>query len=162
MRGVTVNVPILRQKSEELAQQMGYDDFSATEGWSHCWKFQYGLDWLGKAQGESKETDGKAKNAWTDNNVAELIEKYGPDNIYNADETGFYFRALTDSTYVEKSKKRFERGVEVAKDRLTALVCNNMASSKSLLLVIGKSKQPWCFKMSRHFQWNTDPLEMPG
>ena len=36
--GVMVKGPILRQKSEQLAQQMGYDDFSATEGWFHCWK----------------------------------------------------------------------------------------------------------------------------
>jgi len=105
------------------------------------------LDWLGKVQGESKE----AANAWTENNVAELIEKYGPDNIYNADETVFYFRALPDSTYVEKSKKRFERGIKVAKDRLTVLVWNNMASSKSRLLAIGKSKQPQFFKNVKIF-----------
>jgi len=37
-RSVTVNGPILRQKSEQLAQQMGYDDFSATEGWFNRWK----------------------------------------------------------------------------------------------------------------------------
>ena len=36
-----------------------------------------------------KKADGKAANAWTENNVAELIEKYGPDSIYNTDETGF-------------------------------------------------------------------------
>jgi len=109
------------------------------------------LEWLGKVQGESKEADGKEANALTENNVAKLIEKYGPDNIYNADEMGFYFRALPDSTYVEKSKKRFERGVKVAKDRLTVLVCNNMASSKSRLLVIGQSKQPQCFKNVKTF-----------
>ena len=151
LRDVTVNGPILRQKSEQLAQQMSYDDFSATEGWFHRWKVRYGLESLGKVQGESKEADGKAANAWAENNVAELIEKYGPDNIYNADETGFYFRALPDSTYVEKSKKRSERGVKVAKDRVTVLVCNNMAGSKSRLLVIGKSKQPRCFKNVKTF-----------
>jgi len=102
LRGVTVIGPILRQKSEQLAQQMGYDDFSAIEGWFHRWKVRYGLEWLGKVRGESKEADGKAANAWTESNVAESIEKYGPYNIHNADETGFYFRALSDATYVEK------------------------------------------------------------
>ena len=104
------------------------------------------MEWLGKVQGEFKEADGKAANAWTENNVAELIEKYGPDNIYYADETGFYFHALPDSMYVEKSKKQFERGIKVAKNLVTVLVCNNMAGSKLQLLVIGKSKQPRCFK----------------
>jgi len=81
------------------------------------------MDWSGwVVQGESKEADGKAENASTKNNVAELIDKYGPDNIYNADETGFYFCTLPDLTHVEKSKKRFESGVKVAKDRLTVRV----------------------------------------
>ena len=130
---------------------MGYDNFSAIERWFHRWKVRYGLGWLGKVQGESKEADGKVANAWTENNVAELIEKYGPDDIYNADETGFYFRALPDSTYAEKSKKRFERGVKVAKDRLIVLVHNNTAGSKSRLLVIEKSKQQRCFKNVKTF-----------
>ena len=39
----------------------------------------------------------------------------------------------------------------MAKDRLTVLVCNNMAGSKSRLLVIGKSKQPRCFKNVKTF-----------
>jgi len=82
-RSVTVNGPILRQKSEQLAQQMGYDDFSATEGWFNRWKVWYGLEWLGKVQGESKEADGKATNAWTENNVAKLIEKYGLDQWFS-------------------------------------------------------------------------------
>ena len=140
---------------------MGYDDFSATEGWFHSWKVRYELEWLGKVQGEFKEPDGKAANAWTENNVAELIEKYGPNNIYNADETGFYFRVLPDSTYVEKSKKRFERGVKVAKDRLTVLVCNNMAGSNRDCWPQENLKSHGVSKTSRHFQRNTGLLEMP-
>ena len=79
------------------------------------------------------------------------LKNTGLDNIYNADETGFYFCALSDSTYIDKSKKRFERGVKVAKDRLTVVVCNNMAGSKSRLLVSGKAKQPRCFKNVKTF-----------
>ena len=45
LRGVTVNGPILRPKLQQLAQQMGYDDFSATEGWFIAGKFD--MDWSG-------------------------------------------------------------------------------------------------------------------
>ena len=38
LRGVTVNGPILRPNLRQLAQQMGYNDFSATEGWFYYWK----------------------------------------------------------------------------------------------------------------------------
>ena len=66
-----VNGRILRQKSEQLAQQMGYDDFSATKGWFCCWKVWSG--WV-KYRVESRKADGKAANAWTENNVTELIK----------------------------------------------------------------------------------------
>ena len=42
-------------------------------------------------------------------------------------------------------------GVKVAEDRLIVLVWNNMAGLKSRLLVIGKSKQPRCFKNVKTF-----------
>ena len=48
LRGVAINGPILRQKSEQLAQQMGYDDFSTTEGWFIAGKFD--MDWSGWVQ----------------------------------------------------------------------------------------------------------------
>ena len=62
---------------------------------------------------------------WTNENMQELLKKYEPSDIYNADETAFYFRALPDSTYVKKSLRKLARGSKVVKDRLTVLICCN-------------------------------------
>ena len=79
------------------------------------------------------------------------MKKYEPSDIYNEDETAFYFRALLDSTYVKKSSRKLARGSKVAKDRLTVMVCCNMIGDKHGLLVIGTSQKPRCFKNVRAF-----------
>ena len=83
---------------------------------------------------------------WTIENMQELLKKYKPSDIYNADETAFCFRALPDSTYVKKSSSKLARGSKVAKDRPTVLVCCNMIGDKHGLLVIGTFQKPRCLK----------------
>ena len=81
--------------------------------------------------------------------MQELLKKYEPSDIYNADETAFYFRALPDSTYVKKFSRKLARGSKVAKDGPTELVCCNMINDKHGLLVIGTPQKPRCFKNVR-------------
>ena len=63
--------------------------------------------------------------------LSDILENFEPQNIYNADETGIYYRALPDGTLtfatdkVSVSKK--------AKDHITALVAVNMDGSASVL-----------------------------
>jgi len=78
--------------------------------------------------------------------LPELLEQYDARDILNADETGVYFRALPDSTYAKKDEKHQAKGYKTAKDRITLLVCCGMDSHKEDFLLIGKSKNPCCFK----------------
>ena len=74
-----------------------------------------------------------------------LMETYEPSDIYNADETGIYYRALPDGSLTFTTDKL--SGTKKIKERLTALVATNMdGTDKRPLLVIGKSKQPRCFR----------------
>ena len=74
-----------------------------------------------------------------------MLREYSPRDIYNADETGIYYRAVPDGTLCFSTDKLYGR--KKAKDRLTVLVCVNMdGSDKRPLLVIGKSNQPRCFR----------------
>lgn len=70
--------------------------------------------------------------------------EYSEENIYNADETALYYRALPDHTFVLNKEKA--KGDKACKERVTALCCASMAGEKKGLLVIGKSKNPRCFK----------------
>ena len=73
-----------------------------------------------------------------------MLEKYSPCD--NADETGIiYYRALPDGT-LEFSTDELS-GSKKSKDRVTAMVATSMdGTDKRLLLIIGKSKQPRCFR----------------
>lgn len=77
--------------------------------------------------------------------LGNILKDYSPDQIYNADETGLFFRLMPDKTFEFKDKKC--DGGKQSKDRLTALVCSNMSGNDKLpLLIIGKSLNPLCFK----------------
>ena len=137
-RKVPINGPVLIQKAEEIAKQPGHDQFKNSDGWFNRWKKRHNLRYT-KLYGEASEADEEAAVMWISENVQELLKKYEPADVYKADETVFYFRALLDSTSVTKSSRKLARGSKVAKDRLTMLVCCNMIGDKHGLLIIGTS-----------------------
>ncbi len=94
--------------------------------------------------GEKRSSDFSAANYWTAEKVPEILAEYVPSNIFNADETGLYFKGLPNRGHVLASEKA--EGCKVPKDRVTILVCANMdGSEKRRLLMIGKSKRPRYF-----------------
>ena len=87
------------QKAEEIAKQLGHDQFKSSEVFFNRWKERHDLRYA-KLYGEASEADEETAAMWTNENRQELLKKYEPSDIYKADETAFYFRALPDSTYV--------------------------------------------------------------
>ena len=89
--------------------------------------------------------DVDAADQWSSTVLAEILERYEPCNVYNADETGIYNRALPDGTLTFSTDSL--SGSKKAKDRITALVVVNMdGTDKRPLFIVGKSKQPRCFR----------------
>jgi len=82
-------------------------------------------------------------NEWK-SKISEIVTGYEPQNIFNADETGLFYRALPDKTFSYKGKSC--SGGKIAKERLTVLLCVSMSGEKLKPLVIGKSVKPRCFK----------------
>nr|CAI5821129.1 unnamed protein product [Callosobruchus analis] len=69
-----------------------------------------------------------------------------PEQIYNADEFGLYWRCLPEKTLVHADEKG-PPGRKISKDRFTFMPCANATSRhKFRLLVIGKSKKRRPFK----------------
>ena len=94
-RKVPINRPVLMQKAEEIAKQLGHDQFKSSDGWFNRWKKKHDLRYT-ELYGEANEADGEVAAMWTSENVQELLKKYEPADVYNADETAFYFRVLSD------------------------------------------------------------------
>ena len=81
--------------------------------------------------------------AWYDR-LQSLFGSYKATQIWNADETACFYRALPDKTLATKG--RACKGGRKAKDRLTILLCANAAGDKRSPLVIGRAEKPRCFK----------------
>ena len=83
-------------------------------------------------------------------------QQLSPEQIYNADETGLYYRMLPDRTLAQKEDTRKSEGYKLVKDRTTLLWCTNKSAEHKLTpLCIGKYASPRCF---HHVNMNAMPL----
>ena len=70
---------------------------------------------------------------------------FEPENIFNADETGLWYRTMPNKT-ITHSGDIAPKGVKTHKDRITVLVACSATGEKLQVLVIEKYKNPRCFK----------------
>ena len=114
----------------------------ASYGWFSRFKKRHGL----------KRLSLKRKNFFNDTDSAKefselLIEKIirenlKLENIYNADESGIYWKILLNYAFASLTEKSAE-GFKDNKDHFTALFCANASGSHRIpLLIIGKSAKP--------------------
>ncbi|VVC37159.1 DDE superfamily endonuclease domain,Homeobox domain-like,HTH CenpB-type DNA-binding domain [Cinara cedri] len=143
-RGVQVSGPILKAKSEDLARKVGNDEFKATEGWLSRWKVKHDIKFK-RAHGEKASANSDGADEWKLTKLPQILAKISLEDIYNADETGLYYRATPDGSLCFKHE--LIAGSKKAMERITVLCCVNVSGTdKKKLLVIGKSKKPRCFQ----------------
>ena len=143
-----ISGPILQEKAKRFAESLGVVNFKASSGWLSKFKSRY--DIVGRTVcGESASVDLQVCDDWK-SNLSSLLSGYQPSEVYNADETGLFFRCLPNKT-LEFRKKECHGGKD-SKERLTVLLTANMDGSvKRQPFVIGKSRNPRCFKNVKSF-----------
>lgn len=146
--GIPISGPILAEKAIFFNEKLNGDaSFKASQGWLEKFKNRHGIREL-NIQGEkmsaaSVETVNEFKEKF-----AQMIKENGltRDQVYNADETGLYYKALPTKTLAAFSEK-YAPGYKMQKQRVTAMVCSNASGNHRLpLLLIGTAKKPRCFK----------------
>lgn len=152
LRQRELNFPVtgdmLKHKALQLHQNLkkNNETFTASDGWLQKFKVRYGIRFL-KMSGEKLSSAFENVSPFK----AEFLQMIRTQNlthhqIYNADETGLYWKILPDKTYVSSSEKTAP-GLKQSKQRITFLGCTNASGSHKLTpLLIGKAKSPRCFK----------------
>ncbi|KAL4104623.1 hypothetical protein QTP88_019917 [Uroleucon formosanum] len=98
-------------------------------------------------QGESLSGDLTAATLFNDEFNSFLSKlNLSPDQVYNADESGLFWKMLPSKTLAAQSEKSAP-GHKSSKERLTIMTCSNATGSHKIkLTVIGKAKTPRSFK----------------
>lgn len=143
-RGGTVPKSVLKEKAKELGVEFGVSDkFRASDGYLDKFMKRQGIA-MAKSHGDAANVDGALVESWKESLPA-LISSYSPDDIFNCDELGLFFKLTPSRSYAIKGKS-FRTGKH-SKERVTVLLCANMSGTEKLPpLLIGKSGMPHCFR----------------
>jgi hypothetical protein len=146
-RHCDISGALLQQKAIELAHALDPGKaagFKGSEGWLDRFKTRHCISFVVKhGERESNDTAGAAQ--WYATQLPAILKKYSKENIFNADETGLSYRLLPDGTL--KLDSESVAGSKKSKDRVTLLPLTNWTGSdKPMVLMIGKSANPVCFR----------------
>ncbi|XP_049519501.1 tigger transposable element-derived protein 4-like [Dermacentor silvarum] len=98
-----------------------------------------------RMRGESGAVDQTLASSYRADKLCALLRQYSPDNFFNCDEMGLFYKMLPDKTLALSGEPC--HGGKHSKECLTVVVGGNMSATEKLpLLFIGKSKHPRCFK----------------
>lgn len=159
--GLRVTGINLKEKALQLNEKYeAHQRFQASSGWLDSFKKRWGVKCL-SIQKEKKPTDYNISERFK-KELASLINLNDTnlDFIYNCDETGLYWKMLPNKNLASNNEQCGD-GLKKIKDRVTILACTNASGSHKIpLFVIGKYKEPKCFKklthLSIHYEYSTN------
>lgn len=149
-RNCSVTGPMIKCRAkvefEKMYPEKGGDSFYASEGWLAKFKKRHGIRYL-KVCGEILSSETSEITPFVHKLRNKMDEmKVNESQLYNADESGLFFRLLPQKTFVAATEKTAP-GRKTAKERVTFLLCSNAdGSHKVTPMVLGKSANPRCFK----------------
>ncbi|XP_063226872.1 tigger transposable element-derived protein 7-like [Bacillus rossius redtenbacheri] len=139
--GVAIRGVELQAAADKLAKHMNIQ-FKASDGW--LWRFRYRHGIVNKRMfGEALNADTASVEPFR-KRLCTIIDDEGPTKaqLYNADETGLFWRSLPENTQAYKHEGTAP-GRKLSKERLSALLCANADGSHRLSsVVVGKSRRP--------------------
>ena len=132
--------------AKELAEELGIQDFNASEGW--LWRFRR-RHALGNrvVRGEAASAPLDEVNPFRDM-ITKIIDDEGliKAQIYNFDETGLFWRSLPTNTQANIHEKT-QKGRKLDKSRISALLGANADGTHRLKpVIVGKSAKPRVLK----------------
>jgi len=114
---------VLMSQGLKIARELGIspDEFRASQGWVYNFKRRHGLSEI-ILHGEAASVDQTNLNQHR-KDLQEIIALYHPDDVYNADETGLFWRMAPKRTLSNATRA----GKTVQKERISVLLGCNMS-----------------------------------
>ena len=109
-----------------LSASMGLADFTASNGWLESWQKRFSVR-LTTLCGEAADVPEYVVADWA-KRLSSITAGYAMADIYNADETGLYFRALPNRSMVLHDDPC--KGIKTSKERITVLLGCSAAGHK--------------------------------
>lgn len=113
------NIPVdgtmLQQEALLIAEELGITGFTTSNGWLQRFKQRYNLQKMANA-GEDEDVSKETLENWNECKL-EIRRGWSPENVWNMDETGSFWRGLPDTSLNEKGCRC--RGGKQAKQRHT-------------------------------------------
>ncbi|PNF43064.1 Jerky protein homolog-like [Cryptotermes secundus] len=146
-QGTTITGPVCAKQAKYFFEALELEgSFDASSGWLTRFKQRHGIREI-SIQGEKLSGDLSASDQFCTNFDSFVkSENLLPEQIYNADETGLYWKCLPTRTLAFQNERQAP-GHKSSKERLTVLCCSNASGTHKLIpVVIGKAKRPRSFK----------------
>ena len=101
-RNIYPSGPQLCEKARQIAEQLNVAELKASNGWLARWKeLETNNVKQMRVCGESGEVCGQTVDSWKER-LPELLQGSSSKNIYNLDETGFFWRGLPETGFGTK------------------------------------------------------------
>ena len=135
-KNISISGPILQEKALQIAKGLDVapPEFKASNGWLDRFKNRNGI----KARfisGEAGDVSKTTVDSWKER-LPDILQGWEPENIWNMDETGQFFRALPNKSRAGSSRNY--TGGKKSKE--------NAKGGKEKPIVVGKSANPRCLK----------------
>lgn len=135
---------LLLQKARRFVTELDLGDPSELNpSWINRWKNRNEIV-CKRLHGEAGSVDASVVDSWLRSRLPLLLQEFSPEDIFNCDEAGLFYKCLPDRTHVFKGEKC--SGGKMSKERVTVLVAASMAGEKLPLIVIGRFAKPRCLK----------------
>ncbi|CAF1177590.1 unnamed protein product [Rotaria magnacalcarata] len=128
-KNISIGGPVLQEYARKVGEELDpSNNFKASNGWLARFRTRYNIQFR-VICGESRSVDQNTVDDWK-TRLTNIIEHYDPDDIFNCDETGLFYKLMPDrSMTVDRNDCK---GGKISKDRYTVMLCSNWSGTEKL------------------------------